>query len=315
MPTRTFAAALLPLLSLPFLVPTGGPLRADEVHLTNGETFEGVIAEVQGDRVAIRLPNGVIRLPSSRVARVERSASPFEEYLVRAEDLAGSTDPGAWLDLALWARARELGAGMRQAALEAARLDPDLEGLEPVMKELGFARDDELGGWIPFDELMTRRGYVEVDGRWVSAEVVAEAARRARAEHERAMAERRSERIDQVIDLLALAQLQEAQEEQERRRQPPPSPYGSQVGATVGYAPGGFVPRGHHPRSRSGHPGRTGKRGGGHVPPPAIARGAGGSNTASWSDVARHQPGSIIPISPAPAPSPPSGKMSGRSGQ
>lgn len=296
---RTLTVALLALLILPL---AARPVRADEVHLTNGETFEGVVAEVQGDKVAIRMPNGVIRLPRSRVERVEKSASAFEGYLRRAQALAGSTDAGEWLELALWARDRGLHEGMRAAALRAARLDPQLDGLAPLMHEVDHVYDEELGRWVHHDELMSRRGYVEVDGRWVPPEVVAEAARQAREEHQRRVEEARSRRIDQAIDLLALAQIRELQEDEEEEEAARGiyAPYGIGSGAPVAYFPGGHVPRGHgrghHPRGHARE--SDGGRNGGD---PGTARGrarhTGGHNTASWDDVARRQPGSIIPIS------------------
>lgn len=273
------------------------PVAADEVHLTNGETFEGVIAEVQGDHVAIHLPHGMIRLPMTRVVRIDRSVSAYEEFLARAEALAGSTSAQEWLTLALWARDHDLRSGERDAALEAARLDPDLEGLAPVMRDLGFARDDQLGGWIPYDELMTRKGYVQVDGRWVSAEIVAEAARQAREEHERQVADRRADQVDRAITLLALAQLQQSQNETERQSTPAVVyPYGAPVGAPVAVFPGSYVLRG---RQAGGHrgPGDGHPDGGGQPPQVAHPR-SPAHNTVTWDDVAHHQPGSIIPIQP-----------------
>jgi len=281
--TRTVAASLL-------LLVAAAPLAADDVHLTNGETFQGVIAEVQGDQVAIRLPHGMIRLPMARVVRIDRSTSAYEEYLARAEALAGSRSAQAWLDLALWALDRELPSCVRDAALEAARLDPDLDGLAPLMRELGFARDEQLGGWVPYDEMMVRKGYVEVDGRWVPAEVVAEAARQAREEHERQVAERRDAQVDRAIALLALAQVQQSQEASERQTAPTVVyPYGAPGGAPVAVFPGTFVPRG-----RSSH---RGPQYPSHTPQAAPhVSGAPQHHTGTWSDVAKRQPGSIIPL-------------------
>ncbi len=276
---RTVAVSLLLLLA-------AVPAVADDVHLVNGETFEGVIAEVQGDQVAIRLPHGMIRLPMTRVVRIDRAASPYEEYLARAEALAGSSSARAWLELALWARERDLPSGVRDAALEAARLDPNLDGLAPLLRELGYARDEQLGGWIPYDEMMVRKGYFEVDGRWVPAEVVAEAARQARAEHERQVAERRDAQVDRAITLLALAQVREAQQERERQSAPAVVyPYGAPLGAPVAVFPGRSPQGGHHRRPQA-------------EPSPSPS-GPPAHHTGTWSDVARRQPGSIIPLQPS----------------
>ena len=285
---RTVAVSLLLLLA-------AAPVVADDVHLVNGETFEGVIAEVQGDQVAIRLPHGMIRLPMTRVVRIDRAASAYEEYLARAEALAGGSSARAWLELAVWARERDLPSCVRDAALEAARLDPDLDGLAPLLHELGYARDEQLGGWIPYDQMMVRKGYVEIDGRWVPAEVVAEAARQAREEHERQVAERREAQVDRAITLLALAQVREAREESERQSAPAVVyPYGAPLGAPVAVFPGSFAPRGRAPR----HAPEGGHDQGAPSPAPSSSR-APAHHTGSWNDVARRQPGSIIPLQPS----------------
>jgi hypothetical protein len=290
MTSRTVAVSLL-------LLVAAAPLAADDVHLVNGETFQGVIAEVQGDQVAIRLPHGMIRLPRTRVVRIDRAASAYEEFLARSEALGATASARDWLDLAVWARTRDLPSCARDAALEAARLDPDLDGLAPLLRELGYARDEQLGGWVPYEEMMVRKGYVEVDGRWVPAEVVAEAARQAREEHERQVAERRDAQVDRAITLLALAQVQKNQEESERQSGPAVVfPYGAPVGAPVAVFPGTFAPS----RRPSGRPPAGGHH---HRPPqsapPASSTAPPAHHTGSWSDVAKRQPGSIIPLQPS----------------
>ncbi len=291
-----------PTLAVALLVPMAAlPVAADDVHLSNGETFDGVIAEVQGDQVEIHLPHGVIRMPMSRVVRIDRATSAYEEYLKRADALHSQSGPSArsgslaetWLDLALWARDRDLPSCVRDAALEAARLDPDLDGLAPLLRDLGYARDDELGGWVPYEDLMARKGYVQVDGRWIPADVVAAAARQAREESERQAAARRDAQVDRAITLLALAQAQQTQQAEESRREQanglPASvlyPYGTALGSTVAVFPGRVSPR-----PRAPHGGHHGAPEAAPSETPAPAH-----NVGTWSDVAKRQPGSIIPL-------------------
>lgn len=274
------------------------PVSADEVHLVNGETFEGVIATVEKSSVTVRLPHGVIRLPASRVLRVERSTSPLERFLRRSEELAGTRNAEAWLELALWAEEEGLSSGVRDAALRAARLDPRLPGLDPLMRGLGYGFDDEAGVWVPMDELMSRRGFVRLAGEWVPAEVAADAALRMAEEREQREAEAREARLDRVITLLAMAQLQEIEEE--RREPEVVVPYASPLafGAPVASFHGGLFVGGHNRpghrgpvRRRPPHPGDHGHR---HTP------GKVHHQRFTWDALAGRQPGSIIPIAVDP---------------
>lgn len=155
------AGALCALLAVP-------PVAADDVHLTNGNTFEDVIAAVDGDEVRIRLPHGEIALPVSRVQRIDKADSALEEYLARERTLFLSEAGAAeWLELARWAYRHDLDHGARESALRAARLDPLLEGLNDLLGAYGYVYDEELGRWLTYEESMERRGYVYWEGGWV----------------------------------------------------------------------------------------------------------------------------------------------------
>lgn len=268
------------------------PATADDVYLTNGQVFEDVVARRDGDKVRIRLEHGEMGVPASWVVRIEASETPLAEYLRRREAQGPGASAGEWLTLARWARSQGLAEGAREAALHAAALDPDLEGLAPILQAAGFVFDEERGAWVTEAQLMTSRGYVRAGDVWVSAEALAE--RRRLAEEERAAAERqaREDRLDQVITLLALAQLQEAQEDRERRETPVYSPYGAPLlGAPVAVFPGTF------------HPGRGARRppprhrppGDGHGRPPVHAP-EQHHGAFSYDALAGRQPGSIIPL-------------------
>jgi len=159
---------LVALSALSAALPSPSSLRADDVHLINGNTFEGVIATVDGDEVRIRLAHGEIALPASRVLRIDKHGSALQEYLQREQALF-STEAGAteWLELARWARARDLDHGAKQSALRAARLDPRLEGLDEVLGAYGYLFDQDSGRWLTYEESMERRGFVYYQGGWV----------------------------------------------------------------------------------------------------------------------------------------------------
>ena len=159
--TLVIAGVLCALLAIP-------PVAADDVHLTNGNTFEDVIATVDGDEVRIRLPHGEIALPVSRVQRIDKADSALQEYLARERGLFLSEAGAAeWLELARWAYRHDLDHGARKSALRAARLDPHLEGLGDLLGAYGYVYAEELGRWLTHEESMERRGYVYWEGGWV----------------------------------------------------------------------------------------------------------------------------------------------------
>ena len=236
------------------------PAAADDVLLTNGRSFEGVIARVEGSRVHIRLPYGEMTLPMSRVERIDRGDSTLARYLAQKESLtrAGASAEG-WLDLAAWARAHDLPDGVREAALTAAAVDPHAAGLAPVLRPLGYVFDDELDRWIRYEDAMRRRGFVLVEGEWMSREEQAERLRRAEEAASRARAERQAGELAATArDLRTVAEIQLAREAAQAQAAPV---YGIPVGVWFGGFP---VPVRHHPRPPEAPPGD----GGPSSPPP-----------------------------------------------
>lgn len=132
------------------LVLVPGLVRADLVKLRNGEVFEGVVSTVDDGAIRIELAYGKLRLPLSSVLSVEKEATALESFFERREALRGEPPGSArdWLRLARWALGRGLDHGAREAALEAATLEPELEGLGPLMRRWGYGLDTELGVWV-----------------------------------------------------------------------------------------------------------------------------------------------------------------------
>lgn len=276
---------------LAVLLLAAAPVAADDVYLANGQVFEDVIARHDGDKVRIRLAHGEMGFPASWVVRIEKSETTLGEYLRRKADLVPGASAEAWLELARWARDHGLAEGAREAALQAAALDPDLEGLAPLLRAAGFVRDEERGLWVTEAQLMASRGYVRAGDEWVSAEVFAERRRLAEEARRAAESQAREDRLDQVITLLALAQLQEAREEREQRAQPVATAFGGTLlGAPVAVFPGTFHPGKRHVRPpRRPPPPRSDP-----APPAAAPHHHRGSFT--YDALAGRQPGSIIPL-------------------
>lgn len=243
----------------------GVPVSADDVILTNGNSFEGVVAQVEGSDVRIRLPHGELTLPLSRVARIERRSSPLEEFLERkarllAEETAVARD---WLELAGWAEDRGLRHAAKESAVVAARLEPRLEGLEGLMERLGYVYDREVGRWLTRAEHLRNQGWVFAGGRWLSPEEQ-EALRQQRLEEIALLESRRERRREQLAEVAletAIEARVQAEVAREVARQPAPyyaTPWAAPVVVGSAFVPF-FAP--HHPH-----------HGGGDLPPPEVQR-------------------------------------------
>ncbi|HEX6203263.1 MAG TPA: hypothetical protein VF100_09690 [Thermoanaerobaculia bacterium] len=281
------------------------PAAADDVHLVNGNVLEDVVAHFAGEQVVIQMAGGTLRLPASRVERIEVRESVRTEYFARRRGLAADTGASAadWLALARWARERGFESGFREAARKAATLDPDLAGLPPLMQALGFVRDEPGGPWVTPDERMARRGYVRHEGSWITA---GERAELLRAEAERSalarQARRDASRDRALVELAAAARVQaeasRAREERELRESYAPVPF-------VYSVPAWFVPIPVPvPVPVPGQPPAA-------DPPPR--RGRGGSNRGVFDE--RRVPGSLgsafIPGRLNPEAAPPPGRLDG----
>jgi hypothetical protein len=261
------------------------PVFADDVYLTNGRKFEGVIAETTDSQVHIQMQGGTVSLPKSQVLRVEAGDSSLAGYLQRKAALKKDLTAGAsdWLLLAVWARSRELGQAAREAALAAAALDPYVEGLAPLLRGYGYVLDEQLGRWILYEESMRRQGFVLANGQWITRE---ESAVRLRAREEddarrRAFAEEqaRSARMDR---LAALTELTLARELAQPAAPDYPIYYGYGYSYPFYGTPVVGIPRFWIPGQGSMQP-----PGHGSLPPP--------HRHDSLSSSFTHVPGSLIP--------------------
>lgn len=231
------------------------PVCADNVYLTNGRSFEDVIAETTETQVRIQMAGGVLSLPRSQVLRVEKGESNLAEYLLRKEALqrgAGSK-AGDWLDLARWARTRGLEHGAREASLAAAAIDPQHEGLAPILRGFGYVFDKSLDRWIPYADAMRRQGLVLAEGQWITREehqarvrAAEEASARRLAARQEAARAAREERLAALTELALVRELESSQQV---------PVYGYPLATFPGYV---YIPPFAHP-PKPGQPGSPGR--------------------------------------------------------
>jgi hypothetical protein len=167
------AAVFVGVLALPMAA------GADEIFLRSGGRLSGLIVERRADGIVVDVGPGRVTLPSRLVERVVESTPVFEIFRERSARLS-ETELKGWLDLALWARDRDLLTQSRQAFEHVLAIDP---GHALANRELGRVMVD--GRWMTADEGYRARGYVNFEGRWVTADerlaIVSERAAEAQA--------------------------------------------------------------------------------------------------------------------------------------
>jgi len=239
------------------LLLTAVPVFADNVYLANGRKFEDVMAETTDSHVRIHLQGGVLVLPKSQVLRVEAGDSNLGEYLRQKEALKKNPSARAadWVELARWAKSKQLDQATREAALAAAVLDPHAPGLAPILRGFGYVLDEQMDRWVRYEDAMRRKGFVQSNGQWITAEEYRVRARAQADEEARRRADRqeqaraaREERLEVLTELALTRELAQPQ------GPPPyyPGPY-TPWGGSVVLIPG-FVAS---PPGRHGHGHRT----------------------------------------------------------
>jgi hypothetical protein len=161
MPRSGLRLAALPVLLAPVLLSVA---RADTIYLKNGKQFEGKVV-LQGDQVVLVSENGSrVFFPRDRVERVERGPAPWEVYARKFASLR-KDDPQAQFQLAKWCRSKRLRKRAARHLQATVRLNPDHAEARELLGQ------QKVGGvWVTREEALKARGYVLVDGKWLSPE-------------------------------------------------------------------------------------------------------------------------------------------------
>jgi hypothetical protein len=145
------AAAALPLVA-----------GADEVFLKGGGQLSGRVVSRSDAKVEVDVGAGRISVPASSVVRIEAGRSPLQEFEERAAGIAAG-DADGWVALGAWAESKGLSTQAREAyhrALASSPLDPRAnDALGNVLVN---------GRWLSEDEGYRAKGYVQLEGDWVT---------------------------------------------------------------------------------------------------------------------------------------------------
>jgi len=244
---------------------------SDTVRLANGHRIEDVVARSGSGEVTILFSYGEMSLPASMVLAVEKSESALERYLAQSAALAADLETTAahWFALARVARADGLEDGHRRALLKAAVLEPQWPPLAAALRELNYVLDPSRGGWVPYEQSAAALA--------LAAEREARRRTAAAAEAEQA----RNSRRDRLLESLELALLAQVVEDLTESGPEPAPPNGIPLW-------GPYV----QPLVIRTSPGFGPVEGGLDTE----------RNRATWRDLSRRQPGSLLPVSPRSRP-------------
>ena len=195
--------------ALAFVLVLALPCGADELVLKNGAAFSGVVRE-EGEKVVIELDFGTMTFRKSEVRSISRTSDPIKEY---EQKLSMATDAKSAYDLAIWAREKGLGTRANDLFRKVITLNPDHEG---ARRALGFEKVE--GKWLDGDDLMTARGLLKHNGRWLpkdTVEKIQQNEKELRIETDRRETEERIARLQREV---ALARVEVERERLEKER-------------------------------------------------------------------------------------------------
>ncbi len=156
--------AFLSLLVTGLFLPLFTNASADTVYLKNGQKFEGKVV-VKGDQVILISERGSkMPFPKDRVARVERGPAPWEAYASKAAKVKPD-DAAANFELAKWCRGKKLYKRAAKHFDAVLKSEPDHT---QAHKLLGHEKVGDK--WLSRDDALKAKGYVQVEGKWLSPE-------------------------------------------------------------------------------------------------------------------------------------------------
>jgi hypothetical protein len=185
------------------------PAFADDIHLRGGGQITGQIVEQTEDSVTVDIGGGTITARMSSVVKIDKNASPLQEFRARAAEIAQG-DADAWRELARWAGDHALSSQARQAYEEVLKILPDDDEANTAT---GMVRLD--GRWVPEEESYRARGYVQFEGTWMTPAEQQSILAERQAQQAQAEADRRANEA-RVAAIEAEQRAEREREEEER---------------------------------------------------------------------------------------------------
>ncbi len=145
---------------------------ADTVIMTDGTIIEGKVISEDGGTVVIEIAVGRLRarqrIARGDVARIEKGKTDNEKLLdevAQRRKRIGARNASEWYEFGKWLEGRTgFSKEAREAFRKAVQIDPRHE---LAWRGLGFLKDGK-GEWRPEGDVMTERGFIRFDSKWVT---------------------------------------------------------------------------------------------------------------------------------------------------
>lgn len=132
--------------------------------LNEGRELKGTYLEEKDGAVWISIDQGEVGVNRENVISIKAEPNDDTEFNARKAKLAAADVAGHWR-LAKWARAK----GLESSAVAEAETVLALEPSHPAAHEF-LGHELHEGKWLPHDEVMKAKGFLDYRGRWVSRE-------------------------------------------------------------------------------------------------------------------------------------------------
>jgi len=182
----------LPLAALVLFL-LAGPLLADVVHLKNGGRIEGTI-EDRGDTLVVTHHFGSVTIARADVVRIEKKESLKELYDAKRKG-TDTSDPDQLVKLGEWCREKGWNGQARKEFKAALKLEPEHRGAHRALGHVFYE-----GVWRTEREIMELRGFVEVDGKWLTRREAEEALTRKQQEEARKAEQKRQRALQRRLN-------------------------------------------------------------------------------------------------------------------
>ncbi len=123
-----------PSLIAAFVVAASTLAGADEIMLTNGSKIVGSVSKKDAQKVTVEVGAGTIVLDAKDVSAINLTKTALNEYDERLKEIHGSTKPGDYYDLLLWAKSKGLTRYIAPLAEKVLALDPEHAGAHAELR-------------------------------------------------------------------------------------------------------------------------------------------------------------------------------------
>lgn len=143
-------------------------LRADELRLRDGRSFDGQVVSQDGNRIVFRVPGKRLVFEERNVLSLVKRPSVFDGYAERAAALEQTPGAESEIALAQWCEQQGLVDERKAHAQRALVLVPDHPEAHRLLDHLRVG-----DRWLPREEALRKLGWQKRGERWLTPDEVA----------------------------------------------------------------------------------------------------------------------------------------------